>query len=119
MRKPDTAAAKKDAPIIEAAGEVLREAVTKEELVREFGEDRLTEDADGKWNVELRGAAEIEKFEEMDQRRSRAAAKMGAAVQSAASTVKIKDASGKRVSVPEHHAERIDRLNHYRRTGKW
>ena len=115
MAKPDEAAARKDAPIIDAAGDVIRNAVTKEELVREFGEDRLTETPDGKWNVSLRGAKEIEKFEEMDQNRSRAATRMGAAASAAANTVTIKDDRGRKISVPEKHAERIDRIMYERR----
>lgn len=115
MAKPDEAAAKKDAPIIEAAGDVVRNAVPKEALVREFGEERLTESPDGKWNFELRGAKEIEKFEEMDQARSRAAARMGQATAAAQNTVTIKDATGRKISVPEHHAERIDRIMFERR----
>jgi NADPH:quinone reductase-like Zn-dependent oxidoreductase len=104
-------------PIVEAA---MRNT-TKEALVREFGENRLIEHADGQWEVKLKTVRETQKFDEMDQERKRAtvARSIKASERAQGTHVTIRGADGNKKKVPEKYAEVAERIAHHKRTGKW
>jgi len=106
---------------VAAQGKVLEKALTKEQLVAEFGEAGLTIHADGSWDYNLPTKdgfvpmKTLKRAQEMD--RPRQAAERAAGERSAASVpmVAIKNERGERIHVPEHHAERVDRMMFERR----
>lgn len=100
---------------------VLEAAPTKLDLVREFGEQGLIENADGSWKYELPkndgkvSVKTLKRAAEMDQRRSRAEVAAADASKARVPMATIRDAQGNKMQVPEHHAERLDRLMFERR----
>lgn len=112
-----------DAEVVADSEKVVREArrnTSRERLAEEFGEHRIEDLPNGEFRLRLKGKRELDRFDEMDRDRKRADARRGerAAERDSATHVTVRDARGNRIQVPERHAEMIDRMNHYRRTGK-
>lgn len=108
---------------VAAQRKVIEKAVTKEQLVREFGEEGLTLNPEPgiAWQYDLpkkHGRSkkrDIQKAMEMDRDRGRAEVAAADGMRSVTPHVTIRDGRGDKVSVPEHLAEHMDRKFHEQR----
>lgn len=106
---------------VEAQRKVLEVAPTKQDFARQFGERGLVENADGTWQYNLPqkdGAVPVRTLKaasEMNQHRHRAESRAAESMDQRVPKVTIRDERGNKISVPEHHAERIDRVMFERR----
>lgn len=89
------------------ATKVAKAAVPLETLVREFGEQAVTSTTakpwreGGDWNVHLEGREQVERFEEMDQQRSRLDETAGDAELATRREVTVRDRHGRDRLMPE------------------
>ena len=92
---------------VEQAAKVARAAVPLATLVREFGEQAVTSTGEtpwqdgGDWNVHLEGRDQVERFEEMDQQRSRLEESAGDAAMASRKEVVVRDRKGNDRLMPE------------------
>lgn len=93
---------------------VLESAVTRDAMLEEFGDQHFQQDEQG-WRVDLKDEQgrvdmrKVRKFNEMDRERRKAATVAGEHAQARVKEVTIKGPDGRRMKVPEQHAERIER----------
>ena len=90
--------------------DAARRNTSAERLVEEFGEERLEGNPlEGDWQITLKTTEEKKRFSEMDRERQEAVERSCMERQSETPTVKLTNARGERVEVPEHMAEMLDR----------
>ena len=107
MSKPSSEQVAASTAEVSHAAAIADAAVPLDALAKEFGEERVTFGPGGEWNVHLEGRDEIERFEAMDEKRSRLEESAGAAAVAARNEVVVRDRKGQHRLMPEKVADSL------------